>query len=69
MPEIHVTLLGRFAVTVGGIPVAVVWRDTAWEAALAEAQAAVAVAAGDPGTARTRLQRAAGQFQWAGRAP
>ena len=45
---------------------AVVWRDTAWEAALAEAQAAVAVAAGDPGTARTRLQLAAGQFQRAG---
>ena len=22
MPEIHVTLLGRFAVTVGGVPVA-----------------------------------------------
>jgi hypothetical protein len=45
---------------------AVVWRDTAWEAALAEAQAAVAAAAGDPGTARTRLQWAAGQFQRAG---
>jgi hypothetical protein len=44
----------------------VVWRDTAWEAALAEAQAAVAAAAGDPGTARTRLQWAAGQFQRAG---
>ena len=42
---------------------AVVWRDTAWEAALAEAQAAVAEADGDPGTARTRLQWAAGQFQ------
>ena len=48
---------------------AVVWRDTAWEAALAEAQAAVAVAAGDPGTARTRLQRAAGQFQRAWLSP
>ena len=45
---------------------AVVWRDTAWEAALAEAQAAVAAADGDPGTARTRLQWAAGQFQRAG---
>jgi tetratricopeptide (TPR) repeat protein len=45
---------------------AVVWRDTAWEAALAEAQAAVAAAAGDPGMARTRLQWAAGQFQRAG---
>ena len=40
-----------------------VWRDTAWEAGLAEAHAAVAAASGDPGTARTRLQRAAGQFQ------
>ena len=45
---------------------AVVWRDTAWEAALAEAQAAVAEANGDPGTARTRLQWAAGQFQRVG---
>jgi tetratricopeptide (TPR) repeat protein len=45
---------------------AVVWRDTAWEAALAEAQAAVAAASGDAGTARTRLQWAAGQFQRAG---
>ena len=45
---------------------AVVWRDTAWEAALAESQAALAAAAGDPGTARTRLQWAAGQFQRAG---
>ena len=45
---------------------AVVWRDTAWEAALAEAQAAVAEADGDPGTARTRLQWAAGRFQRAG---
>ncbi|HEX5290336.1 MAG TPA: AAA family ATPase [Streptosporangiaceae bacterium] len=45
---------------------AVVWRDTAWEAALAEAQAAVAEADGDPGTARTRLQWAAGQFQRVG---
>jgi DNA-binding SARP family transcriptional activator len=43
-----------------------VWRDTAWEAGLAEAQAAVAVASGDPGTARTRLQWAAGQFQQVG---
>ena len=45
---------------------AVVWRDTAWEAALAEAQAAVAEADGDPGTARIRLQWAAGRFQQAG---
>ncbi len=27
MPEIHVTLLGRFAVTVGGVPVA----DAGWK--------------------------------------
>ena len=45
---------------------AVVWRDTAWEAALAEAQAAVAEADGDRGTARTRLQWAAEQFQRVG---
>jgi ATP/maltotriose-dependent transcriptional regulator MalT len=43
-----------------------VWRDTAWEAGLAEAQAAVAAASGDPGTARARLRWAAGQFQRAG---
>ena len=43
-----------------------VWQGTSWEAGLAEAQAAVALAAGDPGTARTRLQWAAGQFQRAG---
>lgn len=29
MPEIHVTLLGRFAVTVGGVPVA----EAGWSAA------------------------------------
>ena len=29
MPEIHVTLLGRFAVTVGGVPVA----EASWIAA------------------------------------
>jgi tetratricopeptide (TPR) repeat protein len=45
---------------------AAVWRDTAWEAALAEAQAAAAAAGGDHGTARTRLQWAAAQFQRAG---
>ena len=43
-----------------------VWRDTAWEAGLAEAQAAVAAASSDPGAARILLQRAAGQFQRAG---
>jgi len=43
-----------------------VWQGTSWEAGLAEAQAAVALAGGDPGTARTRLQWAAGQFQRAG---
>jgi len=43
-----------------------VWRDTAWEAGLAEAQAAVAAASGDPGTARARLQWAAAQFQQVG---
>jgi len=43
-----------------------VWRDTAWEAGLAEAQAAVAAASGDPGTALARLQWAAGLFQQVG---
>jgi len=43
-----------------------VWRDTAWEAGLAEAQAAVAAASGDSGTAQARLQWAAGQFQQVG---
>jgi DNA-binding SARP family transcriptional activator/tetratricopeptide (TPR) repeat protein len=45
---------------------AVVWEGTSWEAALAEAQAAVAAASGDPGPARARLQWAAGRFQQAG---
>jgi tetratricopeptide (TPR) repeat protein len=43
-----------------------VWRGTAWEAALAEAHAAVAAAGGDAGTARTRLRWAAEAFQRAG---
>jgi len=42
------------------------WRGTSWEAGLAEAQAAVALAGGDPGTARARLQWAAGRYQRAG---
>jgi hypothetical protein len=42
------------------------WRGTSWEAGLAEAQAAVALADGDPGTARARLQWAAGRYQRAG---
>jgi DNA-binding SARP family transcriptional activator/tetratricopeptide (TPR) repeat protein len=43
-----------------------VWEGTSWEAALAEAQAAVAAASDDSGTARARLQWAAGRFQQAG---
>jgi len=43
-----------------------VWRDTAWEAGLAEAQAALAAASGDSDTALARLQWAAGLFQQVG---
>jgi DNA-binding SARP family transcriptional activator/tetratricopeptide (TPR) repeat protein len=45
---------------------AAMWQGTSWEAALAEAQAAVAAASGDPVTARQRVQSAAEQFQRAG---
>jgi hypothetical protein len=43
-----------------------VWRDTSWEAGLAEAHAAVAMAIGDVAGARERLRWAAGRFQRAG---
>jgi tetratricopeptide (TPR) repeat protein len=43
-----------------------VWRDTSWEAGLAEAHAAVAMAIGDVARARERLRWAAGRFQRAG---
>jgi DNA-binding SARP family transcriptional activator len=42
------------------------WRDTSWEAGLAEAQAEVAAASGDASTARERLLWAASRFQRAG---
>ena len=45
---------------------ALLWQGTSWEAGMAEAQAAVAAADGDPGTARPRMQWAAEQFQRAG---
>jgi DNA-binding SARP family transcriptional activator len=45
---------------------AAVWRDTSWEAGLAEAHAAVAMATGDVAGARERLRWAAGRFQRAG---
>jgi DNA-binding SARP family transcriptional activator len=45
---------------------AMVWRGTSWEAALAEAHAAVAAASGDVAGARERLRWAAGRFQQAG---
>jgi len=42
------------------------WQGTSWEAGLAEAQATVAAACGDAGTARKRMQAAAEQFERAG---
>jgi hypothetical protein len=45
---------------------AAVWRDTSWEAGLAEAHAAVAAASGDAAGARERLLWAADRFQRAG---
>ena len=45
---------------------AAVWRDTAWEAGLAEAHAATAAASGDAAGARERLLFAVGRFQRAG---
>ncbi len=44
----------------------VMWQGTSWEAAIAEAEAAVAGATGDRDTARQRMQAAADQFQRAG---
>jgi DNA-binding SARP family transcriptional activator/tetratricopeptide (TPR) repeat protein len=45
---------------------ALLWQGTSWEAAVAEAQAEVAAATGDPDTARKRLESAAEQFDRAG---
>jgi DNA-binding SARP family transcriptional activator/predicted negative regulator of RcsB-dependent stress response len=45
---------------------AVLWQGTSWEAAIAEAQAAVAAASGDPTTARERMHTAAEKFHGAG---
>ena len=45
---------------------AVLWQGTSWEAGVAEAQAAVAAADGDPDTARKRMLSAAEQFERAG---
>jgi DNA-binding SARP family transcriptional activator len=45
---------------------AVVWQGTSWEAAIAEAQATVAAASGDPTTARKLMRTAAEKFHGAG---
>jgi DNA-binding SARP family transcriptional activator/tetratricopeptide (TPR) repeat protein len=45
---------------------AVLWQGTSWEAAIAEAQAAVAGASGDHTTARERMHTAAEKFHGAG---
>ncbi len=45
---------------------AVIWQGTSWEAAIAEAQAAVAAASGDFTTARERMHAAAEGFDRAG---
>jgi DNA-binding SARP family transcriptional activator len=42
------------------------WQGTSWEAAMAEAQAMVSAAGGEPATARAWLQSATEQFQRAG---
>jgi DNA-binding SARP family transcriptional activator len=61
MPEIHVTLLGRFAVTVGGVPVAEAgWKRRHAAAvvkvlALAPGRRREAVAELDPGDERAHL--------------
>ncbi|HEX2381501.1 MAG TPA: AAA family ATPase [Acidimicrobiales bacterium] len=45
---------------------ALLWQGTSWEAAVAEAQAEIAAATGDPDTALKRLESAAEQFDRAG---
>ena len=52
MPEIHVTLLGRFAVTVGGVPVA----EAGWKRRHAAAVVVVKVLALAPGRRLHREQ-------------
>ncbi|MCA1835178.1 MAG: SARP family transcriptional regulator, partial [Actinobacteria bacterium] len=45
---------------------AVLWQGTSWEAGIAEAQATIAAAGGDPTTAQERMQTAAEIFHGAG---
>ncbi len=45
---------------------AMLWQGTSWEAGMAEAQAVVAAASGDPAAAVERMQSATAQFEQAG---
>jgi hypothetical protein len=51
MPDLHVTLLGRFAVTVGGVPVAELVDDVPERAGVLVEDRADAEHAGLPGLA------------------
>jgi len=67
MTTVEITMLGRFAVTVGCVPVAEASWTRRQAAALVKVLAlAVAAAEGDHEMARIRLQSAAEQFERAG---